>query len=190
MYVFNRSKILKKNTLIGLITLEMIVVGFLAKADQSGMLHGGALSAQFDLPATAKALERKHSAIVTEIEAEGKKGHSHWEIELFDADRNRKIEIQLDWKTGEVQKTRMKQFNNWLFRSKKQLACEKVREMGFGVLDAVTLVSEAAVGTFKEAELEYQENIAFVIVKFDVGTVKQKWIVDIEKQTLIPILKR
>lgn len=179
-----------KSILIWLMVLGLFVGDSMASADQSEMRPDNALSVQFDLPATVRALERKHGAIVTEIEAEGKKGYSHWEIELFDDDGNRKIEIQLDWETGEVQKTRPKQFNKWLFRSKRQLACEKVRETGFGVLDAVALVSETAVGTLKEAELEYQEGIAFVIVQFDSGITRQKWIVDIQKQTLIPILKR
>ncbi|MBN2526610.1 MAG: hypothetical protein JXR76_09460, partial [Deltaproteobacteria bacterium] len=66
---------MKKSIMIWLMALGVFVGDSMARADQSEMRPDNALTVQFDLPVTGRALKRKHGAIVTEIEAEGKKGY-------------------------------------------------------------------------------------------------------------------
>ena len=138
-----------------------------------------------------RKLEKRYRAVAVEVEVESWRDIFVYEVELIDGEGERKIEIKLDMTSGEVLKEGITSIASWFgVEDKRQAAADAVTKNGFGIHEAIVVAEKYVTGHIYEAELEREKGITYVKIKFYTANGKEKAIVDVETQSIIPVLKR
>jgi uncharacterized membrane protein YkoI len=147
-------------------------------------------SAAVSLTQAVEDLEKEYEAVAVEVEVDSWHGSLVYEVELFDQDETRRIEVKLDMNTAEVLEEKIERAAS---RKKgdeeKRPAVEAVVESGFGIVQAIALAERQVDGIVYEAELEQKKGVTFVKVEIQGPDGRRKIIVDVHRKSIIPVLR-
>lgn len=160
-------------------------------ANDKGKEYEAVRNAGVTIAQAIQKLEKRYRAVALEAEVESWRDTFVFEIELIDRVNERKIEIKLDMTSGEVLREQITSIASWLGSDDERLAAvDAVTRNGFGMHEAIVVARKLATGHIYEAELEREKGVTFVKVKLYTPKGKEKVIVDVETQSIIPVLKR
>lgn len=147
-------------------------------------------SAELGIVRAVLQCEERYRAVAVEIEAETRRDKVVWEVELVSPDKERTVKVDLDMKSGKVLEQHITFVHSMFLKDDDRRAVDAAVENGFGLVQAIELARRHVSGTVCEAEMEYENGIAFIKVETRGPDGKQKVIVNIETKAIIPVLKK
>ena len=137
-----------------------------------------------------ETVQKKYpQGIIYEYEMEQEDDNLVHEVELIHLEEKRRYQITIDAQTGEITEEESDTLF-WFGKDDDVKAAEYLSQSGFHLSEAIQKIALEKGEVIQKVEFEEKQGIRYVEIQTHGPEGKRKWLIDAERQTIIPHFKK